>query len=192
MLSVPLIPSISNEQLERTVALGEQHLEAAPTGAGPDNSSVSSSRSKAIAKNISLYTHAVVENATRTVHRDTVKARVERQSLEKDRWQKHYHDFVIMAEEQFRWLRKFQVSLERLEAAIRKLEEIKEKAIDGMTSCMMAASHGKLPPLLEEDTRFKHLKKEVKVLKDKICDIMRRLDDTVQIAITLSSASAYP
>jgi len=120
------------------------------------------------------------KNATRTVHRDTVKARLERQSLEKDRWQKHYHDFVIMAEEQFRQLRKFQVSSERLEEAIRKLEEIKEKAIDGMTSCMMAASHGKLPPLLEEDTRFRHLKKEVKVLKDKICDIIRRLDDTVQ------------
>jgi len=44
-------------------------------------SSVSSSRSKAIAKNFSLYTHAVVKNATRTVHHDTVKARLERQTL---------------------------------------------------------------------------------------------------------------
>jgi len=79
-----------------------------------DNSSVSSSRSKAIAKNFNLYAHAVVKNATRTVHRDTVNARLERQSLEKDRWQKHYHEVVIMAEEQFRQLRKFQVSSERL------------------------------------------------------------------------------
>jgi hypothetical protein len=66
-------------------------------------SSVSSSRFKAIVKNFSLYTHAVV-------HRDTVKARLERQSHEKDRWQKHYHGFVIMAEEQFGQLRKSQVS----------------------------------------------------------------------------------
>lgn len=143
-------------------------------------SSVSSSRSKAIAKNFSLYTHAVVKNATRTVHRDTVKARLERQSLEKDRWQKHYHGFVTMGEEQSRQLRKSQVSSERSEEAIRKLEEIQEKAIEGMASCMVAASHGKSPPLLEEDTRSRHLEKEVGVLKDEIYGTMRRLDDTVQ------------
>jgi hypothetical protein len=57
---------------------------AAPMTPVPQ-SSVSSSRFKAIAKNFSPYTHAVVKNVTRTVHRDTVKARLERQSLEKNR-----------------------------------------------------------------------------------------------------------
>lgn len=144
-------------------------------------SSGSSSRSKAIAKSFGLYTQAVVNNATRTVHRDTVKARLERQSLEKDRWQKHYHGFATMAEEQSRQLRKSQVSSDRSEEAIRKLEEIQEKAIEGMASCMVAAgSNGKSPPLLEEDTRSRHLEKEVGALKDDICGIMKRLDNATQ------------
>ncbi len=58
---------------------------------------------------------------------------------------KHYHGFVTIAEEQSRQLRKSQVSS----------EEIQEKAVEGMASCMVTASHvimvGIMSEMDEED-----------------------------------------
>lgn len=143
-------------------------------------SSASSGRSKMIAKSFTQYTQAVVNSATRTVHRDTVKTRLEKQTLEKDRWQKHYQGFVTMAEEQSRQLKKSQLSSERSEEALRKLEEVQEKAIEGMASCMIAVGHGKPTPVLEEDNRAKHLEKEVAMLRDELNGTKRTIDNTVQ------------
>ena len=142
--------------------------------------SVTSSRSKPIAENFAHYTQAVVNIATGTVHRDAVKARLEKQALEKSRWQKHYHGFATMAEEQTRQLRKSETSAERAEEWLKKLGEFQEKAIEGMTSYMVAASHGKPVPVVEESTRAKPVDSEVAMLRDDLHGTQRTLEEAVQ------------
>lgn len=143
-------------------------------------SSSTSSRSKKISENFAQYTQAVLNYATRTVRRDTIKARLEKQMLERDKWQKHALAFATMAEEQNRQLSKCETASERSEESLRNLNEIQTKAINGMTSCMVAASHGKPMPSLEEDTPSKHLAKEVAALRDEVRSINRTIENTTQ------------
>ena len=100
--------------------------------------------------------------------------------LERDKWQKHALGFATMAEEQNRQLRKCETAVERSEESLRKLDEIQTKAIDGMASCMVAASHGKPMPSLEEATTSKHLEKEVAGLRDEVRGINRTVENTMQ------------
>ena len=123
-----------------------------PTTATPKNS-VASSRSKSIAEDFARYTQLVVNTAAQTVHRDAVRTRVEKQSTEKDRWQKHYRGFATMAEEQTRQLKKSEASSKYLEDSLKEIEKAQARSIENIASTMSVADNCKSAPALEDSTQ---------------------------------------
>ena len=114
-----------------------------------------------------------MDTATRTVHRDALRTRIEKQSVDKDRWQKHYHGFATMAEEQTRQLRKYETSSKRLEESLEESNKAKARAIESVASSMAAASHGTLIPLPEEDERFQPLERNMASMWDELVELRR-------------------
>ena len=137
---------------------------------------VAPGRSKTIAENFTQYTQAVLHTATKTIHHDTVKKRLEKQVMEADRWRKHYQSFETMAEEQTRQLKKFEALAARSDDSLRNSGEVQERAIDGMVYSMVAAGQSKPTPVVELDARSKHSDKEVGMLRDELNDTRKRLD----------------
>ena len=156
--------------------LGEHSGGSTPRSLPTPQLSVASGRSKTIAENFAHYTQAVLHTATKTIHHDSVKRRLEKQAMEADRWRKHYHGFGTMAEEQTRQLRKSEALLARSDDSLRKSSEVQERAIEGMASSMVTAGHGKPMPVVELDTRSKHSDKEVAMFRDELNDTRKRLD----------------
>ena len=171
--------------------LGEHSGGSTPGSLPTPQLPAASGRSKTIVDNFAQYTQAVLSTATKTIHRDSVKKRLEKQTSEADRWRKHYSGFGTMAEEQTRQLKKSEALVARSDESLKKTSEVQDRAIEGMVSSMIAAAQGKPMPVVEVDARSKHSDKEVAMMKEEFNDTRRRLDTALQDIARLNDKVSF-
>lgn len=125
-------------------------------------------------KAFTQYTNSVVATSQLHFQRNLQKEKAERQQNLKDRWSKHYHSFIALAEDHDRVSEKAGTLVESLENQMKYTDEAQEAAVRTLMSSMMASSAAANPKTEE----YSSLKEEIWNLKDGLRATQAELDAT--------------
>lgn len=125
-------------------------------------------------KAFTQYTDSVVATSQLHFQRNLQKEKAERQQNLKDRWSKHYHSFIALAEDHDRVSEKAGSLVESLENKMKHTDEVQEAAVRTLMSTMMASSAAANPRTEE----YSSLKDDIWNLKDSLRATKAELDAT--------------
>lgn len=132
-----------------------------------------------LTKAFTLYTESVVESSSLLVQRNLVKEKAERQQNLKDRWSKHYHNFISLAEDHDRVSEKAGSVAESFDNQLKLTQEAQDVAVRTLMSAMMASSAAANPKMDE----LSGLREDVWSLKEGLSDTRYEVSRTKGAAL---------
>lgn len=127
-----------------------------------------------LVKAFTQYTDSVVATSNSQFQSNLLKEKAERQQNLKDRWSKHYHSFISLAEDHDRVSEKAESVAEAFENQMKQTRETQEAAVRALMSTMVVNSVAANPKLEE----YSSLREDVRNLKDGLRATNADLDDT--------------